>query len=128
MPSIEPPQAVTRRGGQGGPVLLPRWGTVELRVLTGAVAGAVLLHQVEIGVARYLLRQKAQHLLRPSDTFGHHQVPDQESAPGEALIIEHEVPHLAMHLPHRQAIGLDIVAHLGEFACERGVPYFMSGT
>jgi hypothetical protein len=42
-------------------------GPIERRVFVRAVTGMVLIHEIEIGVARYLPGQEGQHLFRTGD-------------------------------------------------------------
>ncbi|MCK7509168.1 MAG: hypothetical protein MZV70_37425 [Desulfobacterales bacterium] len=59
-PAVEAPQGPARRRGQSGLIFVVRERLVELRILVGPIAGAALIHDIHIGVARHLpLGQKA---------------------------------------------------------------------
>ena len=44
-----------------------RDGSIERRMFVGAVTGMVLIHEIEIGVARYLPGQERHYLIRAGD-------------------------------------------------------------
>ena len=75
-----------------------RYRTVKGRVLSGPVSGSVLGHDIDVRVGRYLVCNEPDDLSRPCEPFGQHQMPDEKAAPGDAVFVDLEIPHLTVHL------------------------------
>ncbi len=76
-------------------------------MLAGPNAWAILVHDIDAGIPRHFVCKKRQHLPRPREILGQHQMPHQQPALRDALPVEHEIPCLAVHFLHRGAVGLD---------------------
>ena len=85
------------------------------------MAGPVLVHQVQVGVARDFPGKEGQDVLGVRDVARKHQVPNQETAPGQAPLVDLQVAHLAVHLAHRRLVDLPVVAHLRVLVGRLGV-------
>lgn len=77
-------------------------------------AWAVLAHQVDISVARYLLGEKGQGLFAAGEIIRQHKMPDDQATLGNAGFAQHQVADLAMHFLYGGPIDFGIVVDTEE--------------
>jgi hypothetical protein len=100
-------------GVEGGFVLVPREATVENGVVDGFPGGEVLIHEADRGVRAKFAGDPAQDLAGAGDVFGHDEVTDEQTTPGDALFVELQGADLAMHFAQGSLIVIDVAGHLG---------------
>ena len=86
---------------------------VQRWVVNRAVTRAVLVHQVDIGIGGDLVGEECEHRFGAGDVPGQYQVAHQQASLGDALFIQLQVTHLAVHLPDRSEVCLNVVTHVG---------------
>ena len=82
---------------------------VEGRELAGVMAGAVLVHDVYVGIARYLFGEKLHDGFGAGEALGQYEVADEESAGGHAARVKFEVADLAVHFAHGSPVDLRVI-------------------
>ena len=70
---------------------------------SGLETGAILVHNVYIGLGRQLVGDEPHDRLTILRQPGHHQMSDDEAALGDAMRIEYQVTDLAVHLLQNRA-------------------------
>jgi hypothetical protein len=95
---IEPPNAFLASHLIRPFVLLLVDSPVDLRIAIGLARRVVLIHEVHIGIGRDLAAKKSHDLASSRDAARHNQVPHQEAAARQPLLIEYQISHLNVHL------------------------------
>ena len=109
---VDPPKAVAMRERKRFVEFRRRDRPVQSGIVVGAIAGTVLVHQVEIGVARNLLGEETASPLLPGDPVGQHEMPHQQAPSRKAVLIDLEIADLAVHLADRRLVHPQIVADM----------------
>jgi hypothetical protein len=116
-------------GAEGVVVFGAGEAAAELRKfgrLMGEVAGAVLVHEIEVGVGREL-GEPVDGGFGAGEAAGEDEVADEEAALGDAVGVELEVADLAVHLVYGLLVDGGIVGDAGELAADVGVGVFDIG-
>jgi hypothetical protein len=81
--------ALRHSGGVGPAESLAVFGRretpIEWRMLTGAVFGAVLVHEIDVGLGAEYPGDPLDELVGPGDIAGQYEVADHETAEGDAV-------------------------------------------
>ena len=100
-------------GVEGGFIFVPGEATVENRVVDGFPGGEVLIHETDRGVRAKFGGDPAQDFAGAGDIFGHDEVTDEQTTPGDAFFVELQGADLAMHFAEGGLIVIDVAWHLG---------------
>lgn len=98
----DPVQFVTRRP------------PIKLRIRAGMEAWAVLVHQVDISVARYLVGEKGQGLFAAGEIIRQHEMSDDQATLGNAGFAQDQIADLAMHFHNGSPVDFGIVVDAKE--------------
>ena len=120
---IDPPQTRLPRPRHGRVEFLEGDAPPQIEALPCAVLGAVLVHDIHVGVPRES-RQKIEDRVGPRDVVGQHEMADEQAAAGDAAIVELEVAYLAVHLGDSLHRALRVVWRVGEFVRDGRVHEF----
>ena len=80
----------------------------EIRPLEG---GHILVHDIEVGVFRNVLRNKPHDLPRAGEPARQYQVANQQAPLRHPFIRGGQIPYLPVHLAHRGPVHSRIVTH-----------------
>src|SRR5205085_10332034 len=99
----------------------------ETRFGFGVVGGIILVHHVDVGIARQVFGDPAHNLARVLEQTGHDEMPDQHTAQGKAVNVYLEFANLCVHRRNNGTRGFGVVAGDEIFSAMLGIPKFEIG-
>jgi hypothetical protein len=112
MASIQPVQSIPSGYPQGTQVFTLGDRSVERWVLVSSVAGMILIHDIKVGIGRYLGGDEGEHFFGVGEIFREHEVAYQEPSLGDPTVIEDQITDLTMHLLDRGFIHFPVIAYV----------------
>src|SRR5262249_28232714 len=82
----------------------------------------VLVHDVDVGIGRHLVREEAKDRARVIESVRHHEMPHEHATDRQPMAVERERTHLPVHLPDRAPRYVRIVCGLEVAPRALGIP------